>query len=185
MSDQMTGQKRERKPEEVTVLVVDDEVDIATYLASVLEDAGMNVVTAHDGEEALAEIERRPPDLISLDLVMPRKSGIRLLMELRKNREWKRIPVIIVTAHARDPKVRKDLDGVLAEATMTGPSLYLEKPVTPQKYLKAICDIVGVEATVEDMFGDSHTAMREEAKDLLDTIDAATLEAVLGKLKGS
>ncbi|MCP4901855.1 MAG: response regulator, partial [bacterium] len=87
MTDELIGSEFERKPEDVTVLVVDDEPDIAIYLASVLEDAGINVVTANDGEMALEAIQRQVPDLISLDLVMPRKSGIRLMMELRKNRE--------------------------------------------------------------------------------------------------
>ena len=63
----------DRRPEDLTVLVVDDEPDVAFYLGSVLEDAGLNVVFAHDGDEALSAIRRQPPDLISLDLVMPRK----------------------------------------------------------------------------------------------------------------
>jgi len=127
-----------RRPEDITILIVDDEVDITKYLGTVLTDAGMNVLIAHDGDEALDALKRQVPDLISLDLVMPGKSGIRVLMELRKNREWSRIPVIIVTAHARDPKVQRDLRETLADSTMVGPSLYLEKPVTPQSYLRSI-----------------------------------------------
>ncbi|MCP4901598.1 MAG: response regulator, partial [bacterium] len=142
-----------------------------------------NVVTANDGEMALEAIQRQVPDLISLDLVMPRKSGIRLMMELRKNREWAKIPVIIVTAHARDPKVRNDLDAVLAESTITGPSLYLEKPVTPRKYLESICRILKVPAPAVEEDIDSHTGLREQAHSLLDAADAATLEEVLGRLR--
>jgi len=173
-----------RRPEDMTVLIVDDEVDITNYLGTVLTDAGMNVLIAHDGDEALNSLKRRVPDLISLDLVMPGKSGIRVLMELRKNRDWSRIPVIIVTAHARDPKVQRDLRETLAGSTMVGPSLYLEKPVTPQSYLKSICDILGVEAEIEaSMFGDSSESLRNEARQLLDNADSATLEAVLGRLR--
>jgi CheY-like chemotaxis protein len=173
-----------RRPEDITILIVDDEVDITKYLGTVLTDAGMNVLIAHDGDEALDVLKRQVPDLISLDLVMPGKSGIRVMMELRKNRAWSRIPVIIVTAHARDPKVQRDLRESLSESTMVGPSLYLEKPVTPQSYLKSICDIVGVEAELEGpMFGDSSESLRSEARQLLDNADAATLEAVLGRLR--
>ena len=68
-----------RRPEDTTVLVVDDEPDVVTYLSSVLEDAGIRVLAAHDGEEALGILESNEVDLISMDLVMPRKSGIRLL----------------------------------------------------------------------------------------------------------
>ena len=173
-----------RRPEDVTVLIVDDEVDVATYLATVLQEAGMEVFIAHDGDEALGILKQRIPDLISLDLVMPRKSGIRVLVELRKNREWSRIPVIIVTAHARDPKIQRDLHEVLADSTMGGPSLYLDKPVTPKSYLRNICEVLGVEAPVEGtMFGDSSDSLRDEARELLDGADSATLEAVLDQLR--
>jgi len=171
---------RPRRPEDVRILVVDDEVDIAAYLGSVLEDAGMRVEIAHDGEQALAAIQRQPPDLISLDLVMPRKSGIRLLAELRRHREWSRIPVVIVTAHARDPHVRSDLDAVLAESTLTGPSLYLEKPVTPRRYLRGICQALGIEPAGEE--GDTEN-LRRETRKLLDTADESTLEEVLRTLQ--
>ena len=180
--DEMTNSNK--SPQDVTVLVVDDEVDIAIYLASVLEDAGMNVVVAHDGVQALELIRSQPIDLISLDLVMPRKSGIRLMMDLRKDRELSRIPVVIVTAHARDAGVRRDLDEVLAESTMAGPSMYLEKPVTPHRYLMGICEILGVEPTGGDSKGgDSHLALRQEARDLITNLDAATLEAVVGQMR--
>ena len=179
-----TAGSRQRLAKECTVLVVDDEVDIAVYLASVLEDAGLNVVVAHDGEQAHSVLKTRPVDLISLDLVMPRKSGIRLLMDLRKDRKLSKIPVVIVTAHARDAGVRKDLDEVLAESTMAGPSMYLEKPVTPLRYLQGICDILGVEPEGgAGWAGNSHSALREEAHGLLDNLDAATLEAVVGQMR--
>ena len=62
--DELTGTVKDgkRRAEDVTVLVVDDEPDVAFYLGSVLEDAGLNVVFAHDGDEALEAIRRRPPD---------------------------------------------------------------------------------------------------------------------------
>ena len=173
-----------RRPEDMTVLIVDDEVDITNYLGRVLSDAGMNVLIAHQGDEALEILQNQVPDLISLDLVMPGKSGIRVLMELRKNRDLSRIPVIIVTAHARDPKVQRDLKETLAGSTMVGPSLYLEKPVTPQSYLRSICEILGVEAELAGpMVADSSESLRSEARQLLDNADAATLEAVLGRLR--
>ena len=80
------------------VLVVDDEPNVRDYLAQILRDAGFNVVTASDGDEALEIIHQQRPDFISLDLVMPKKSGHKLLYELRKDRQLSRIPFVVVTA---------------------------------------------------------------------------------------
>jgi CheY-like chemotaxis protein len=169
-----------RPPGEVTVLVVDDEPDVVVYLSSVLEDAGMNVLTAYDGDEALELLKEHHVDLISLDLVMPRRSGIRLWTEIRKTEKWSRTPVIFVTGHAKDPGVRKDVDEAMEDSTMVGPSMYLEKPVTPRSYLNHICRILGVKLpeSVE-----SKDDLRRKALQMLEDADENTLEAVLRKLK--
>jgi CheY-like chemotaxis protein len=172
-----------RKPEDVRVLVVDDEPDIREFLASVLEDAGMEVDTAEDGNQAWDKIQNQPPDLISLDLVMPGKSGIRLLHELRWDSKLSKIPVVIVTGHARDAAIKQDLDQVLAESTMSGPASFLEKPVTPKGYLENICRILQIQVPVQETTPDETESMRREAEDLLANADPATLEAIIAKLK--
>jgi CheY-like chemotaxis protein len=115
------------KPADKTILVVDDEEDVRDYFADILADAGFNVVTAADGEEALERVRERPPDFISLDLVMPRKSGIKFLYELRHNKQWAQIPVVIVTAHARDQSGEKDFQDIFEGKSFHGPKFYLEK----------------------------------------------------------
>lgn len=170
-----------RTARDMTVLVVDDELDIALYLSSVLEDAGLRVRVANDGREALDMVAEEPPDLISLDLVMPGTSGVRVLHELRRRREWSRIPVIVVTAHARDPEVRGDLTEVLADSSLAGPSLYLEKPVTAKRYLTSVCRVLGVEPETDDR--DDPDALRREAEDLLDGADPAVLAEVVARLR--
>jgi CheY-like chemotaxis protein len=133
------------RPEDKTILVVDDEPNVRDYLKMILLDAGFQVVTAGDGEEALAKIRESPPDFISLDLIMPRRSGPRLLFELKRDRALSRIPVLVVTAHAHDELGRKDLEEILDGAVMSGPGTYLEKPVNPESYVRAIARAVGVE----------------------------------------
>ncbi len=177
------GTGAERAPGDLTVLVVDDEPDVAVYLASVLEDAGFEVLTAGDGEEAMRLIRSQPPALISLDLVMPGKSGIRLLAELRRDRELRRIPVVIVSGHAHDAGVRRDLDEALAGSSMVGPSLCLDKPITPEKYLRHVCELLGVKVPDRDERVDPTDELRRRALDLLDTADQDTLEAVLAELR--
>ena len=177
------GEEQLRDPEEVTVLVVDDEVDVSTFLSSVIEDAGMNALVANDGNTAHEMIHQHKPDLISLDLVMPGKSGIRLLHELRKHPECGKIPVIIVTGHARDPDIRRPLEEVLAESSMAGPSLYLEKPVTAKSYLEAICKILKVKPHPIDDEPPSGQLLRKQVEQLISQADSATLETVLAQLK--
>jgi CheY-like chemotaxis protein len=173
-----------RRPDEATVLVVDDEPDVVTYLSSVLEDAGLRVLTAHDGDAALEIIKTEPVDLISLDLVMPRKSGIRLLVELRKNKALARIPVVFVTGHAHDPGVRRDVSEALSGSTMVGPAMYLEKPVTPASYLANICRILKLDCPEEAEPPGRAEDLRRKAMELLENADPAALEAAIKKLKG-
>ena len=138
------------QPEDKTILVVDDEPNVRLFLQTVLEDAGFKVVTAVDGDEALEIIRSRKPDFISTDLVMPKRSGPRLLYELRKNKELSRIPVLIVTAHAKTDMGKSDLKDIMADSVMSGPGVYLEKPVKPAAYVRHVKEALGIEVTEED-----------------------------------
>ena len=71
-----------------TVLVVDDEADVRNFLKAALKEAGFEVVTASDGFEALERVKQQVPDLISLDLVMPKKSGAKFYRDLTRNRRF-------------------------------------------------------------------------------------------------
>jgi CheY-like chemotaxis protein len=172
-----------RKPEDVHVLVVDDEADVRDFLADVLQDVGIRVTTAENGSEALACIRQDVPDLISTDLVMPGKSGIRLIYELRKNPQWSRIPILIVTGHARDADIKDSIENLLQDSSLVGPSSCLEKPITPQGYLQTVCRILKVDLAVAGQpSGDS--TLLDEASDLLRQADQSTLEAIISQLKG-
>ncbi|MBI4881339.1 MAG: response regulator [Planctomycetes bacterium] len=127
-----------------TILVVDDEPNVRQYLKMVLEDAGFAVLTAEDGVVALEIIREKKPDLISLDLVMPRKSGHKLLFELKRDKELSRIPVLVVTAHAKDDLGKKDLQDLLENRVISGPGTYLEKPVKPLTYVRSIQRALGM-----------------------------------------
>ncbi|MBI5498824.1 MAG: response regulator [Deltaproteobacteria bacterium] len=132
------------EPADKLILVVDDEPNVREYLRAILEDAGFRVLVAGDGEEALRLIKSKKPDFISLDLVMPRKSGHRLLYELRRSKELSRIPVLVVTAHARDDLGKNDIKDLLDNRIMSGPGTYLEKPVNPRTYVDAIRRALGL-----------------------------------------
>lgn len=162
----------EDKP--MRVLVVDDEEDVRDYLTMALMDAGFEVETASDGIEAMEMIEKNPPDLISLDLVMPRKSGVKLFRELARKSEWARIPVLVVTGHARDDLGRSDLN----ELVMSGPGVYLEKPVKPANYIAAVKKLLGVEISEEERKGIEQTKLQSELKDFIEDADPETLAEI-------
>jgi len=155
-----------------TVLVVDDEADVRNFLKAALLEAGFNVITAEDGNLALDEVKKKIPDLISLDLVMPKKSGARFYRELSKNKSWSKIPVIIVTGHARDDLGKSDLK----ELTMSGPGVYLEKPVKPINYIAAIKNILGLDSSAEENEAARMVKMQNDLKNIIDDADPETLK---------
>ena len=172
------------RPEDKTVLIVDDEPDVVEYFSGILERAGFNVVTASNGREALDRVIKRRPDFISLDLVMPGKSGIKFLYELRKNRDWAKIPIMIVTAHARDDLGKSDFDEIFSGKTMTGPLTYLEKPVGPEQFLRSVERILGIAADDDNAQADEEARLRAKISARLDTVDATTLRRIEDALEG-
>jgi CheY-like chemotaxis protein len=108
------------------VLVVDDEEDVRSFLMMVFEDAGAEVVSASDGDQAVAMAREHQPDLISLDLSMPGKDGVETFVELRRTAETEEIPVCVVTGH---PEFRQ----VIYDRPVSPPEGYLGKPVDEEK----------------------------------------------------
>ena len=79
-----------------------------------LTEEGLNLLVSSTAwksdEESLEQVKNNKVDFISLDLVMPKKSGIRFYYELRKNKEWSRIPVVVVSGHHQDPAIKKEME---------------------------------------------------------------------------
>lgn len=166
--------------EDKTILVVDDEPNVRHYLKTILEDAGFSVVTAGDGEAALEMIKANQPDFISLDLVMPRKSGRKLLYELKKDKQWSKIPVLIVTAHAQDEMGKGDLDDVLNNRAMLGPTGYLEKPIKPEAYVHCVQRALGLEETPVT---DERASLKDELQSRLSQAGPDALRKALEALQ--
>jgi CheY-like chemotaxis protein len=93
-----------------TVLIVDDEEDVRAYLSDILKDAGYAVRQASDGIQAMESIQERRPDLVLLDLLMPRETGTGLFRRMHNKSELKGIPIIIISGLAgRNIAVSKDV----------------------------------------------------------------------------
>jgi len=102
---------------------------------------------------------------------MPKKSGAKFYHELTKKKEWSKIPIIIVTGHARDDLGKTDLK----ELTMSGPGVYLEKPVKPANYIAAIKNILKLEATIEEKETAEMVNLQNDLKNIIDDADPQTL----------
>ncbi len=114
------------------VLVVDDDPDVRLFSVTVLEENGYTPLEAANGEEGLKMIKKEKPELIILDVLMPRQSGIRLYRELKTDKSFKNIPIIILSGIAKKTFLRSQK--ALTEfggKEVPEPKIYLEKPVEP------------------------------------------------------
>lgn len=109
-----------------TILVVDDEVDIAATLAEFLELNGYRAVVAHDGEEGLNKAIEAEPDLVITDLMMPRMDGDELVAALREHAATRNIPVVMMSA---------------TRHLFLAP--FLRKPFQPEQLLQAVAKALG------------------------------------------
>jgi CheY-like chemotaxis protein len=169
---------------EKRILVVDDEPDVRNFLATCIEDAGFNVETASDGAEALEKVKNESPDLVTLDMVMPRVSGINFMRRLRAMGDFNHLPVIVITAHAHDDLGSEDLKEFNAFASGLKPRYTMEKPVTPEKLVRAISEILGVDIIVSTDLEDD--VERSELMKKVSAADEDTLkriQALLSKQK--
>lgn len=124
--------------EKKTVLVIDDEPDTLTFLTTLLEDNGYATLTAMDGEQAMNMVKEKLPDLITLDITMPEKSGVRFYREMKESEELKGVPIIIVTGVADDFE-----RFISTRRKVPPPEGYVSKPVDQAKLLKLAAELTG------------------------------------------
>jgi twitching motility two-component system response regulator PilH len=146
--------------EQKEILIVDDSEEHVIFLAQVLEDHGFRFRIARNGKEAVTALHEARPDLVLLDVMMPRKSGIHVFGEMKSKPGLADVPIIVITGVAgvtgvnvktgeMDPKesygddFARDLGSVLQERLKgLTPDALLEKPVEPQRLVKAIRELL-------------------------------------------
>ncbi|MGI9523795.1 MAG: response regulator transcription factor [Hyphomicrobiaceae bacterium] len=124
-----------------SILIVDDESYIVTSLSFVMENAGFRVDSASDGEEALEKVKANAPDLIILDVMMPKLDGFGVCKAIRENPEWNSVRIVMLTAKGRDSEREKGL--------ALGADDYLTKPFSTRDILKRAQEILS-ESRVAD-----------------------------------
>jgi len=121
------------------VLTVDDDPAIVTITETIIEEAGYSPLTAQNGEEGLSKVREEKPDLVILDVLMPKQSGIKMYRELKSDKNLKKIPVIIHSGIAKRTFLRsQEALTEFGDESVPAPEAYLEKPVEPEEIAETI-----------------------------------------------
>jgi len=118
------------------ILVVDDEMDLRTFISTLLESNGFRVTVAENGEQGMQKVREKRPALITLDVMMPKESGIKMYRDIKTDPELKDIPVLIISGLARKTFLhsQKVLDKFKSQ-TVPPPEGYIEKPPEPEELM--------------------------------------------------
>ncbi|MFA6358161.1 MAG: response regulator [Candidatus Omnitrophota bacterium] len=116
------------------ILIVDDEPHIVTMLENRIKHAGYEVITAIDGQEGLSKAQKEKPDLIILDLMLPKLDGYKVCRMLKFDGKYKHIPIIMLSARAQEE------DKKIGE--QVGADGYITKPFEPQVLLGKIKELL-------------------------------------------
>ena len=144
------------------ILIVDDDHNAVKYLSAVLSDNGYDPVSACDGSEGLAMVEQVTPDLIVLDVMMPKKSGFVLFKQLKRDERYSEIPILMLTGvggvledledHKDEAfekpydKLRESLKKKIREMRDEGlvrPDMFVDKPVDADSFAAKVQQLLG------------------------------------------
>jgi DNA-binding response OmpR family regulator len=117
-----------------SILVVEDEPNIVLSLQFIMKKAGFEVRVARDGEEALAAVQSKTPDLILLDLMIPKRDGYDVCQTIRANPAWQDIYIIMLTAKGRDVDREKGIS--------LGANDYVTKPFSTRDLTEKVKQIL-------------------------------------------
>lgn len=117
------------------VLIADDEPNIVTSLEYLMTKSGYEVEVARNGEEALALVESFMPDLVLLDVMMPRRSGYEVCQKMRERAQWGHIKIVMLSAKGREVEVSKGLS--------LGADAYVTKPFSNRELIAKVAGLLG------------------------------------------
>jgi len=144
------------------VLVIDDDPNTVKYLSVMLSENGYESDSACDGKEGLKKIKQAKPDLIVLDVMMPKKTGITLFKQLRKDDQYKDVPVLMLTGVAgildemeehKDETFEHPFDSLreslgqairqMRDEGLVKPEIFVDKPVDPDTFIAKVRELIG------------------------------------------
>lgn len=125
------------------ILILEDEPDVVTYLTALFEDHGYATESARNGQEGMEKAKAAPPDLITLDMSMPEKSGVRFYREIKDDPVLSKIPVVVVTGvtgfGGNPDDFRRFLE---TRRQVPPPDAFIAKPIDQDELLKAIRNLL-------------------------------------------
>ena len=123
------------------ILIVDDDPDILDNIVTVLETQPYRLATARDGKKCMAMIKEEIPDLLILDLLMPRMDGWGVIREMRSEPRFANVPIMVLTTVIEDASRRRyELETGIAMDVQE----YIQKPVTPSKLIQRVETLLGL-----------------------------------------
>ena len=120
------------------ILIADDEQNIVISVEFLMKREGFDVIVAGDGEEALAKIRADRPDLVLLDVMMPKKTGFDVCQEVRADASFAGMRILMLTAKGRDTEVAKGL--------ALGADAYMTKPFSTKDLVGKVRELLGIES---------------------------------------
>jgi DNA-binding response OmpR family regulator len=144
------------------VLLIDDDKNTVKFLSVALQEHGYEPVPAYDGAEGFEKVKSEKPDLIILDVMMPKRTGFVLFKQLRKNEEYMNIPVIMVTGVAdslneldskKDDTFESPFDSLRESLRKTIREMREEGLVKPEMFVDKPIDVEALMANVKELIG--------------------------------
>ena len=117
------------------VLIADDEPNIVTSLEYLMVKSGYEVAVARNGEEALAMVATFGPDLVLLDVMMPKRSGYEVCQKMRERTDWRHIRIVMLSAKGREAEVSKGMS--------LGANAYVTKPFSNRDLIAKVGELLG------------------------------------------
>jgi DNA-binding response OmpR family regulator len=118
------------------IMIIDDEEDMRIYLETLFKKAGYKTDIAVNGEQALERLDKIRPDLITLDILMPKKSGLKFFKAMREAEKTSGLPVIVISGVSGN-------DEFFDQNTLGGPTIFLEKPINPETLVTQVRELLG------------------------------------------
>jgi DNA-binding response OmpR family regulator len=116
------------------ILIADDEPNIVLSLEFLMKREGYDVQVAGNGDDALAQVAQFMPDLVLLDVMLPRRNGFEVCQQIRSNPQWRDMKVIMLTAKGRDTEMQKGL--------ALGANAYITKPFATKELVARVKELL-------------------------------------------